>query len=504
VLVATDRDIRIATLRLLEEKKRRMRDNGIRYYIPQVQQMPFHLSTKRIRAIFGGNRSGKTVAGATEAVWYSTGTHPYKDMPVPNFGRIVGTDFVNGIERVILPEIKKFMPKSMLVGGSWDKAFSKENKTLTLINGSTIEFMSYDQDIDKFESASRHWIWHDEEPPHGIWKANQVRLLDTRGDAWLTMTPIKGMTWVYDEIYEQAGIKKNIEIFVLDTYDNPYVDNEALDDLVDGLDSQEKEARIGGKFVQMSGLIYKEYNPEIHNIGAFPIPKHWPRVQSIDPHPRIPTVAVYVAVAPVSYFIAECYKNNIKIPENLPEGDVYIVYDEVYPDESLLISETAELMHAKEGKDARIVYRLIDNSANTPDPILGTTIKREFEKYGIRTILAQKDIPNRIFAVRAKLKGPSLFFMSELVPKTMWELRHYAWDDYKIGKDYKDPKEKPKKKRDHAMDNLGYICMSKPKYDLPKVYRPDRGSADNDTGYMWLLIPMAGIIWTILNINVII
>lgn len=480
------RRIMEATVSLLEEKKRRIRENGILYYVPQEQQMPFHMSSKRIRAVFGGNRSGKTVAGATEAVWYATGTHPTKRIPVPNYGRIVATDFINGIERVIIPEIQKWMPRNLLKGGTWDSAYSKEAKVLSLINGSTIEFMSYDQDIDKFESASRHWVWHDEEAPHGIWKANQVRLLDTRGDAWLTMTPIKGMTWVYDELYEMGadGKHKKIDVFVYDTYDNPYVDNESLDDLVDGLDEQEREARIGGKFVQMSGLIYKEYNPEIHKIKAFPIPDHWRRVQAIDPHPRIPTVAVYMAVVPVSQFIAQCYKYGVALPDELGEADVYVIYDEIYPHESLIVKETAELMHAKEAASGgHISYRLIDNSANTPDPLTRSNVKKELEVHGIRTLLATKDIPARIFAVRSKLKSNTLYFMGDAAPRTEWEIRHYAWDDYRIGKDYHDPKEKPKKKRDHAMDCIGYLCQSKPKYEKAKVFRRDTTTACQHTGY---------------------
>ena len=130
----------------IEEKKRRMRNNGIYYYKPQEEvlgenpQLRFHKSNKRIRACFGGNRSGKTVPGCAEAVWYSTGTHPYKNIPVPNYGRICCTDFTNGIEKVILPEIKKWMPKDMIAH------YSAESRTMRLKNGSTIEFMSYDQD----------------------------------------------------------------------------------------------------------------------------------------------------------------------------------------------------------------------------------------------------------------------------------------------------------------------------------------------------------------------
>lgn len=470
----------------VEEKKKRMRENGIKYYVPLSKERGendsegFHRSKARIRAIFGGNRSSKTVSGACEAVWYATGTHPHKSIPTPNFGRVCCTDFTNGIEKVIIPEINRWMPRHMV------HHYDVESRTMFLSNGSTIEFMSYDQDVEKFESASRHWIWFDEEPPEDIFKACRMRVMDTRGDMWFTMTPMNGLTWVYDQIYEQAGLNPSIEVFIFDSLKNPYIQKEEIEEICRGLSEQEIEARIHGNFIQLSGLIYREYNPEIHFINEFKPPQHWGRVQAIDPHPRNPTVAVYLAVCPKQQFIMECKKHNIKLADKIgsedqPYEDIYVVYDEIYPSDPLLINEVASLMKSKEGNDT-IGYRLIDNSANTPDPQVGTNIREEFEKYGIRTILADKDVANRIMRVRGRLQAKTLYIMRNCA-RTEWEMRHYAWDDFKIGRDYKDPKEKPRKKRDHAMDCLGYICVSNPKYEAPEVYRPQRKTADRDTGY---------------------
>ena len=463
--------------RAIEEKKRRVRSNGIKYYTPQSQQLPFHKSAKRIRAVFGANRSGKTVSGAAEAVWYSLGIHPFKEIPTPNYGRIVCTDFTNGIEKVIIPEIKKWMPKDCI------KSYHVESRTMELTNGSTIEFMSYDQDVEKFASSSRHWTWFDEEPPHDIYNECRMRLIDTKGDLWITMTPTKGMTWVYTDIYERSGLDDNISIYNLGVYDNPYVDNEEIDMIRLGLSEQEIEARIYGKFVQLSGLIYREFNPLDHLIRRAPLPSHWPRICSIDPHPRNPTAVSYMAVCRLDDYFKWCKQNSIPSGASPRAGreDMYILYDEIYPSTARLIAETCEIMKAHEGTDS-ITYRLIDNSANTPDPVVGNNIREEFEKFGIRTILADKDVPNRIFKVRDRLQTNTIRVMEDL-SETIWEFQHYAWDDYKIGRDYKDPKEKPRKKRDHMMDNVGYMCLSSPRFDPPRVYRPARKTVDNMTGY---------------------
>ena len=48
------------------------------------KQMEFHQSPHRIRALFGGNRTGKTVAGAVEAIYRALGIHPCRKVPVPS------------------------------------------------------------------------------------------------------------------------------------------------------------------------------------------------------------------------------------------------------------------------------------------------------------------------------------------------------------------------------------------------------------------------------------
>jgi phage terminase large subunit-like protein len=468
----------------IEEKKRRIAENGIRYYIPldpdkgQNDSIGFHRCTARTRAIFGGNRSSKTYTGAAEATWYATGTHPYKNVPIPNYGRICCTDFTNGIEKVIIPQMRQLIPKALI------DRYMTESRTLYLKNGSTIEFMSYDQDVEKFASASRHWIWFDEEPPQDIYRECQMRLLDTKGDCWFTLTPTNGMTWIYTDIYEKGGIDPGIQLFQFDTRQNPYIDAEVLKELAVGFSEAEIDMRFGGKFVSLSGLIYKEFVKERHIIKRIDIAQHWPKICAIDPHPRNPSVVVYMAVAPAHEFIAKLKLAGINITWDIPyHEDIYTIYDEIYPgmDKKPLISEICSMMRAKEKND-HIRYRLIDSMANTPDPIIGRTIRQEFETHGIRTVLAEKNVANRIFKVREKLQRNSLYVISDL-HNTIWEFLHYVWDDYKIGRDYKDPKEKPRKKRDHAMDCVGYMCSSCPKFESPVIYRPKRPTVRKATGY---------------------
>ena len=75
------------------EKERRKDGKKLENYnrgdIIHKKQLEFHKDSSRVRWIFGGNRTGKTVAGAVEAVWYARGNHPYKNIGKPTNGWVV-------------------------------------------------------------------------------------------------------------------------------------------------------------------------------------------------------------------------------------------------------------------------------------------------------------------------------------------------------------------------------------------------------------------------------
>src|SRR5690606_2929637 len=117
------------------------------------------------------SNSGKTVAGIIEDLWWVTRRHPYRRIPsdVAIRGRALGDGFENGtINRVLLPEFKRWVIPSDLINGSWEDSWSNSEHMLRLANGSFIEFKSYDQELQKHAGTSRHFIHFDEEPPQSI------------------------------------------------------------------------------------------------------------------------------------------------------------------------------------------------------------------------------------------------------------------------------------------------------------------------------------------------
>ena len=196
-----DKDLPMADLRrLFVSTLRKTKQNpGIGAYRALPHQHKFHSSSAKGKLFIGGNRSGKTVGGACEAAMRLTGIMEYriedpvgsdnfimiegrKDLPKPPVRlRGVAVDITRGINLIMIPELKKWIPPSFLIKGSWEDSYSKSDMILTLENGSTIEFMSYEQQVEKFAGTSRHGIWFDEEPPEAIFNENMARLIDVGG-----------------------------------------------------------------------------------------------------------------------------------------------------------------------------------------------------------------------------------------------------------------------------------------------------------------------------------
>jgi hypothetical protein len=240
-------------------------------YTPHPKQVTFHSLPDKERLFVAGNRSGKSLASVAEAVWWLTKTHPFRKTPKGQIrGRVVAVDFLNGVDKIILPLYKQLMPTEYLIDGRWDKSYSAERHTLTLKDGSFVEFMSQDQDLDKFAGTSRHFIHFDEECPEVIFQECAMRLLDTNGEWWISETPIAGMEWIYDQLYVpyfdaiEAGTKPRIGLVQMATGENPYLDEEALDRFFGNMTAEQRAVRMSGEYLEVSGALYKEFSDFKH------------------------------------------------------------------------------------------------------------------------------------------------------------------------------------------------------------------------------------------------
>ena len=425
------------------------------YFLDKIEKTPFlqyvpinntirdfHKSKARIKGLFGGNRSGKSRSGAQEVVWWATGTHPFKKVPKPPVHIwVVSLDFPSSRD-IMQPLITR------LLGERYLKQWYATDKIAELMNGSTIGFKSNDSGWDKFQGTSKNLILFDEEPDYSVYEECRMRVIDTKGDLIFTMTPTHGMTWIYDEIYEpwELGTNPNIECFMTSSYDNPYIDSAELDDIKKNFPEDQQQVRLHGKFVEFSGLVYREFDRNIHVVDRFEIPSNWTRIRAIDPGINNPTACIWWAIS--------------------PDGDHYI-YDE-YEESDLNIETNTKNIKAQTGLD-RISVTYIDPSAcnrNPAHPEL-KSIRDEYSRFKLYTKPANNDVLYGLNKVRSLMKvdettGQPLLHIFKDCVKTIREISRYRWDEHRFHKDDKNNKEKPKKVMDHLMDAMRYIAASNP------------------------------------------
>ena len=323
-----------------------------------------------------------------------------------------------------------------------------------LKNGSTIDIMTNEQKSDQMEGWDGDWVWYDEPPRRENFVACQRGLVDRNGRSWLTMTPLKE-AWIYTELYLKADSSSEIDVFLVDTHDNVGygLSQSAVDSFAELLTPDEIETRLRGKFRQLSGLVYKEFNPKIHVVKPFAIPAHYPRWRAIDPHPRTPHAVMWLTCD--------------------PQGNKY-VYDELF--HHCLIDELCRLIRAKSGTD-RVVKTICDPIAFNQNPVDNTCWADEFAKNGLVVERAPKDLAQGIMAVKRVLAGtndkPELYVFNTC-ERTIWEFGMYQWDEWRgPTKQDKTPKERPKDKDDHMMENLYRLILQNPRYrDMTQEYRP--------------------------------
>jgi phage terminase large subunit-like protein len=445
-------------LELTERALRQAATNpGIQAYKPHPSQEKFHKSTAKEKLYIGGNRSGKTVAAIAEAVMRATGEHPYRtDVSLPpTRGRLVFVDIEEGIKKIGIPELQRWMPLKYLKNGSWEDSYDKQSRTLYLTNGSFIELMSYEQNVEKFAGTSRHYVGFDEEPPEDIFNECLMRLVDTDGDFWISMTPLIEMTWVKDRIYD-PWTTGNDSIFVLEvnTEENPHVLISALDRITRGLTEEERAARRAGTFITHTGLVYAgSFSTKMYDEGGNIVPdilgpsfqsytKGWGHFVCMDHGFANPTV-----------FLFCCFDG---------EGNI-IVYDEYYQTRRIVKENAWGYLQQLEALGVQPVYCVGDPSIQNTSPITRTSIQTEYGEHGVPIALGNNDVRAGIVRVQNRFAQRKLF-ISERCRETLKEISNYRWDRYSSSKmeNRRNKKEVPLKKNDHCMDALRYGVMSRP------------------------------------------
>jgi len=424
----------------------------IKGYVPHDKQIIFHAASGRHRLYIGGNRSGKTTGGIAEDIWWLTGKHPYRKTPEGGIrGRIVGVDFLNGIEKILKPELMRWCPVSELRDNNWTDSYDTQERTLHFANGSFVEFMSYDQQLNKFAGTSRHFIHFDEEPPQDIYTECLVRLLDTKGSWWMTLTPVEGMEWMYDDIYIKGKTDEsaNISVIEVETYENPYLDQDEIDTLLAAIGADDQDARIKGKFIRRGGLVYKKFNKMIHVIKPLlEIPSGWEIYASMDHGFNNPTSWHWHGVD--------------------SDGNV-VTFAEHYASE-MVVKDHASAVKAIDASNGRTAGMYIGDPAITQhNGVTGSTVQSEYAINGIYITGANNEVLNGINKVNTYLQHkmpehPPRWHITNNCTELIREIQRYRWKTWanKQMANQNNKYDVAHKKDDHAMDDVRYFFTIMP------------------------------------------
>lgn len=417
------------------------------------KQMLFHRCRKKNRWVFGGNRSGKTECGAVETVWLARGVHPYRKNKPDVFGWVVSLSAQ--VQRdVAQAKILHYLDPGWIaditmISGRKDAPAMGVIDQIYVRNAfggiSVIGFKSCDQGREKFQGSSLDFVWFDEEPPKDIYDECRMRLMDRRGELFGTMTPLKGLTFVYDEIYLNRANAPEVWCEFMEWGDNPFLSRREIAALTASLPADQLESRRYGRFRADAGLVYPEFDENVHVIDPFPVPADWQAALSIDPGHNNPLSCHWYAVD---------YDGNVyAVAEHFEAGK-----DIAYHAEK--IREISAALGWKTDGRGRIAA-LIDSAANQRTLASVKSVTELFYENGI---LANPNVKKDLFAGIQRVKrylnpsgGPRLYIFRSCV-NLIREFKSYWWGDG----------DAPKKADDHALDELRYFLMTRPFNDKPE------------------------------------
>ena len=446
-------DVVIKILQIEKELEKRKSNNFLQNYntgdIVHKKQLEFHKCNKKNRWVFGGNRSGKTECGAVESIYLARGIHPYRQNKNNVFGWVVSLS--QQVQRdVAQAKILHYLNPSWIedvtmLSGKKDSlkyGVIDQIRIKNVFGGvSVIGFKSCDQGREKFQGSSLDFVWFDEEPPKDIYEECLMRVLDKRGDIFGTMTPLKGLTFIYDEIYLNRKNSPEIWYEFMEWGDNPFLNKEEVDLLTRSLSEDQLESRRYGRFKESTGLVYPEFDENFHVIEPFDVPKEWQDTISIDPGLNNPLSA---------HWYATDFDGNVYVLAEHFEGKKDLSYH------ADAIKRISERLAWKKDSFGRI-SALIDSAANQKTLASSKSVSQLFCELGIMVNSnVNKDMFTGIARVKSYLKKdsdfPNIYIFKNCV-NLIRELKSYWWGDGDV----------PKKIDDHALDELRYYLMSRPR-----------------------------------------
>jgi phage terminase large subunit-like protein len=368
------------------------------------------------------------------------------------------------------------------------------------------DFKRYDQDVSKFESATLGCVVFDEPPPEAIYNACISRLR-MGGIILMPMTPLFKAAFVKDRIVENndyayvqvADIEENCKEHGV----RGILDHSTIEWMASQMEDEEKEARLHGKFMYLSGLVFKEFEKAAHVISVDQIERlwipsvfgkfeDWPKVMVIDPHDRRSDAIFWAALAPDgTWIVYDEYPDKDFYSIKSREHDIQQTMEQVRKKEAGETDKEWKALH-QSGKALKIYRRVIDRrkgAQNVSDLNLNVAdvyMQRAREIGYPLTIKLSYDDGNKLDhkivheALRFErdetgmIRRPKLVILRDC-KNTIHCFQHYSWDDWegKAG-EKKGLKEQVRDAYKDYIDLTRYLLGEQLRYERIGVRREER------------------------------
>jgi phage terminase large subunit-like protein len=458
-LTGEEKKLAEAAIREIEERREQ---DPLAFYEPHDKQQAFHSFTSRIKFLSGGNQSGKTTAGLADDVIQAIDRdalpehlRQYKKFEAPFLCRIMAESFPV-LETTLIQKLQELLPKDQLVGGSWRSAYEKDLRVLHFKNGSKFFFQTYEMDVKKMGGATLDRVHYDEEPPLAVFNECRMRVAVREGDQLFTQTPVQGLSWTYDALWQKRGTEVServwkgdgIETVVVRMEDNPSMTAEAIELAVAGMSEEEKAARKEGRYVALHGLIYGDFREDRHVVPERPIPENCNVVVGIDPGYKHPAGVVWIYLTP---------------------DDTMVAFEAQRFSQNTARQVCERIHQINDQYEVSPLYYVIDPSARNHNHETGRSLQMEYADNGIVTIAGQNAQKAGFNRVRERLQKDTFFVRANCVD-LIDEFKSYRWK--KPPRSGEDTREAPVKLGDDQMDALRYAVMSRP-YVPEDTFRSD-------------------------------
>lgn len=240
------------------------------------------------------NQVGKTWAGGSEAAYHATGRYPadwvgYRfDRPTNGWACGETSEVVRDtVQRVLLGRAGALgtgtIPKDYIIEQVPARGIADAIDYVRVRSEfggvSTVSLKSYSAGREKFQGETLDWTWEDEEPPADIHTEILTRTNISGGPAWMTFTPLKGVSEVVRRYLLEKSPDRHVTTMTID--DAEHFTPERRAQIVSSYPAHEVEARTKGIPVLGSGRIFPVTEESIA-IEHRTFPTHWPRLGAMD------------------------------------------------------------------------------------------------------------------------------------------------------------------------------------------------------------------------------